>query len=116
MNSTEHLCVDLQQKVIKFWQSLETCHVLPLRPYTLVFTASGSLQTVYIQGKRADAGSNFLYDDDSQILYFKWDQNEPSTGASDLKIRTNQSTNLWSAVDGTDKASYICEIYDTSGG
>lgn len=90
--------------------------MLPLRPYTLVFTASGSLQTVYIQGKRADAGSNFLYDDDSQITYFKWDQNEPSTGASDLKIRTNQSTNLWSAVDGTDKASYICEIYDTSGG
>lgn len=82
----------------------------------IILVASGSLQTVYIQGKRADVSSNFLYDDNSQITYFKWDQNEPSTGATDLKIRTNQSTNLWTAVNGTDTAAYICEIYDTTSG
>ncbi|XP_062568081.1 lymphocyte antigen 75-like [Saccostrea cucullata] len=72
--------------------------------------SSNTLQTVYIQGKRVDASSNFIYDDGSQITYFKWDQNEPSTGATDLKIRTNQGTNLWTAVDGTENAAYICEV------
>lgn len=81
-----------------------------------MISASDNLQTVYIQGQRADASSNFQYDDNSQITYLKWDQNEPTSGASDLKIRTNQGTNLWNAVDRTENAAYICEIYNTSSG
>lgn len=76
----------------------------------LFFSEQNSgISSFYIQGKRINGWSPYLYNDGTTITYFNWSTGQPSgvglylaTASADTRMQTD---------DGTSPRSYVCAVY-----
>lgn len=70
---------------------------------------NSGISSFYIQGKRINGWSPYLYNDGTTITYFNWSTGQPSgvglylaTASADTRMQTD---------DGTSPRSYVCAVY-----